>query len=579
MPEEPGFPFDDLLAGGGGGGVGTTTAGQYSDYDWYERYVQWLRELGSNYVPDYNSSRGTWQSVMAAAEGAPGEPSKEGQIEQQTIGGVLYQRVYDSESGAWGQWEPVPQSYIGGGSSGGGGTPSVVSIGGYDYEVTTGHDGKPSYNMIGKSPSGTTSSGGTPNIQSIGGYDYEVTTGADGKPLYNMIGRTSTTGTGGLSPGDQTQLDEDKRQFDLRMAWEREQAAQQAATAKETRLAQLAAQGPGSWLEYALQAGQTPVGQDWMLGKSAIGPQASPLIAGITRGEALPGWTPPLQSTTGGGVSGDVGTGGTGQPPIGAFPAPSAGAVSGGAMPGGFMAPGLDQGQTTQLAGINQRIIAGGILTPEEEAIAKQWLTGSYQMYLAKRASAPTVPAPVTPTAPPVTAQPQPAPSGPGPVPVYPNQPPISPSPSMGGEPQPPPATAPPPTYGTGGSGAVTIDPTTGLPIGWFANGGIYWGDRPAVVGEQGPELMTPTSYGGTQITPLNSNMGGGTDTPVPKNNLLPSLTPSRQYQARMSPDELAQYYAYIQMQTGRTPQAEAWRLDQWAPGGGVNRGLSYARR
>lgn len=59
----------------------------------------------------------------------------------------------------------------------------------------------------------------------------------------------------------------------------------------------------------------------------------------------------------------------------------------------------------------------------------------------------------------------------------------------------------------------------------------------------------------------------------------LPALTqPSRQYQARMGPTALEQYYGYRQARTGVPPEEEQWRLWSQAPPGGRRGGLSYVR-
>lgn len=59
----------------------------------------------------------------------------------------------------------------------------------------------------------------------------------------------------------------------------------------------------------------------------------------------------------------------------------------------------------------------------------------------------------------------------------------------------------------------------------------------------------------------------------------MPELTrPSRQYQARMGPTALAQYYGYRQARTGVRPEEEQWRLWSMAPPGGGYQGLTFAR-
>jgi len=59
----------------------------------------------------------------------------------------------------------------------------------------------------------------------------------------------------------------------------------------------------------------------------------------------------------------------------------------------------------------------------------------------------------------------------------------------------------------------------------------------------------------------------------------MPALTrPSRQYQARMGPTALDQYYAYVQGRTGITPQEMQFRLGSMAPPGGGYSGLRWMR-
>jgi len=55
-------------------------------------------------------------------------------------------------------------------------------------------------------------------------------------------------------------------------------------------------------------------------------------------------------------------------------------------------------------------------------------------------------------------------------------------------------------------------------------------------------------------------------------------VRPSRQYQARMGPTALQQYYAYNQARTGTTPEELQWRLRNTAPPGGGYSGLTWMR-
>jgi len=59
----------------------------------------------------------------------------------------------------------------------------------------------------------------------------------------------------------------------------------------------------------------------------------------------------------------------------------------------------------------------------------------------------------------------------------------------------------------------------------------------------------------------------------------LPQLTtPGRQYQARMGPTAMQQYYGYRQARTGVTPEEEQWRLWSQSPPSGQYSGLSWNR-
>jgi len=59
----------------------------------------------------------------------------------------------------------------------------------------------------------------------------------------------------------------------------------------------------------------------------------------------------------------------------------------------------------------------------------------------------------------------------------------------------------------------------------------------------------------------------------------MPQLTtPSRQYQARMGPTAMEQYYGYEQARTGARPEETEWRLWSQAPPAGTYGGLRYTR-
>jgi len=107
-------------------------------------------------------------------------------------------------------------------------------------------------------------------------------------------------------------------------------------------------------------------------------------------------------------------------------------------------------------------------------------------------------------------------------------------------------------------------------PVSWLQHA-AYTGQTPVVQPWQKP--LMPEQYGNLEVgQPIpgytQTNMAG-----------MPSLTnPSRQYQARMGPTALQQYYGYQQGQTGARPEETQFRLWSSAPPSGGYHGLSYAR-
>lgn len=145
-----------------------------------------------------------------------------------------------------------------------------------------------------------------------------------------------------------------------------------------------------------------------------------------------------------------------------------------------------------------------------------------------------------------------------------------------------------------------------------YANGGQPRANRPFIVGERGPELgymngkkltIIPLSkipgmanggtyspyiddplvmdrYGASNNTTETMSTANTTGSASQLQSTLPALlNPSRQYQSRMNPDQLAMFYAYEQLRTGLTPEAQAWKLSAYAPPGGYSPGLNYTRR
>lgn len=87
---------------------------------------------------------------------------------------------------------------------------------------------------------------------------------------------------------------------------------------------------------------------------------------------------------------------------------------------------------------------------------------------------------------------------------------------------------------------------------------------------ETRPQEYNPASYAAGSWAGYNPSLPLGQ---------MPTLTrPSRQYQARMGPTALDQYYTYVQARTGITPQEMQFRLWSMSPPGGRFGGLRYTR-
>lgn len=432
---------------------------------------------------------------------------------------------------------------------------------------------------------------------------------------YDEVGYTAGTGGGGtLSPADQRYYDLQQQQ----LQWEKDKFGQQQAADKAQRLATLQ-QNPLTWLQYGQESGLGSSVQPWML-------PLMPQEYGLSAGMKLPG--------TGGG--GTTPGGGTTTPGVGA-PAPgggtTAGTYTGGGQTGGFgtvpgqgdviagapgllpgmggTMPGLSVEQTNQLTALNRRIAAGytggaTTLSLAEQQLIQQYLPGSWQAWLAQGGQSeigsggyftpqPTKPT-LTPTAvnPTASAVPTTATSTQQPVPAQTT--PYTPTPGVPGTyapelAQPGPApTIPEPT-----PGGQSLDYWRNKmnPYG-MANGGVVTRPTLAMLGEQGPEVVVPLSNqmlapGGTPgsdlianaIPPSGSAGTGGYQSTYPalQAGQLPWLmNPARQYQARMGPTSLQQYYGYEQQRTGASPQEQEWRLWSQAPPSGQNLGLQYRR-
>ncbi len=86
---------------------------------------------------------------------------------------------------------------------------------------------------------------------------------------------------------------------------------------------------------------------------------------------------------------------------------------------------------------------------------------------------------------------------------------------------------------------------------------------------------LMPQEYAGTVAgAPIPGWQAG-----APTMAELPQLTnPGIQYQARMGPTALQQYYGYQQARTGATPTESQWRLWSQAPPSGSSKGLVWQR-
>jgi len=455
--------------------------------------------------------------------------------------------------------------------------------------------------------------------------------------------------SGGMTPAQQADLELarqrlalEERQFEADQAYRQ----QQMELERNQNLAQLRA-NPASWLQYSLEAGETPAVQPWML-------PLSPDEYGLRVGQPLPNWVglPQNNRTPAGGTgSGQpVGGGGLGTPAGGS--GTNAGTFSGGGQAGAYgtvpgqgqvvagapgllpglggTMPGLSVAQSNELAGLNRLVASGATgsaapLTPQQQQLLQQYMPGTWQMWLAQGGQS-GLPGgaggffnPIPPqTQQPVAPVPGTAPTGSTqptvPTPVTPTSPTTSPLPGATQGPMPVPAPLPPPDASPPGTmGGLTPEDIQRL-MG-FANGGIAWGPTNAILGENGPEAVIPLQQGsylaGTQpptvpgsinlgspptttgswgslgsdvhtlgvpSTPTATSTGTSTYPPLTPGTMPWLMNPSRQYQARLGPDQLAQYYAYEQFRTGATPEQQAWRLFSMGPPAGANRGFQYRR-
>ncbi len=418
--------------------------------------------------------------------------------------------------------------------------------------------------------------------------------------------------------------------------WQQQYQQQQLDQQKQQSLAELRA-NPQSWLQYSLEAGQTPAIQPWML---PLMPQE---YGQLQAGGAIPGWQglPQTNPAPAGGTtpamnipaySPTTPTSSSSTTPFSPIPVtnPTASIMptsGGGALPptlplgttyptptgnqAAYINPEISPTQTAAMVDVNQQIIGGQTLSPADTTLAQQYLPGSYSwmqqqpviaaQQAANDAEYQEIANPTPSTYDQAYANAFNSGINPGSL----SQEDLI---AQYGTPQPM-ATGglvTEPTLALLGDG---VDPATGQPVpemvtpltntGWS---GQVSSTPPPVGGSIGTPYIAPTSPIGWQgqttssTPPVGGSIGVpymGTPTPTQPTQTalspqdprytgmggLPFMyTPSRQYQARMGPTAYGQYQGYEQMRTGVRPEELDWRLWSQAPPSGTNRGLTYRR-
>lgn len=447
----------------------------------------------------------------------------------------------------------------------------------------------------------------------------------------NEVSRVSTGRfgeTGGMSEWEQAQLSFRQQELSAEQAWREQQIAldrerlaaeqqwrqQELALERQREMARMLAQ-PASWLEYALYTGQPAVAQPWM----------KPLMPeqyGLGVGEVIPGWpgygTPTTQAGLWGGQApiGQALTGvaPTAQPALWGGITPTGGATAPTASPTGYSstvtAPTNVTGQTAP-AGMAGQVPTGVTGQAPNEA-ARQYTQYLIDQY--KASGIPVTEEQAQALLAQAEARTQTATDPYAAAKAYYNRPAYA----RGTQP------APMPAEGTDATQYAMdiIAQQQGFPD-WDTYQRAIGIQREAYLGTPAtaeqratmpPEFLriyrgfgapyeggeTPTqkdvenylagigatspsaaggTYSPTQTAPQTQLWGGGQTLQPGDLSGMPQLTwPSRQYQARMGPSALQQYYGYEQARTGAIPEETQWRLWSRAAPGGSRMNLGYWR-
>lgn len=329
--------------------------------------------------------------------------------------------------------------------------------------------------------------------------------------------------------------------------WYREQQTTQLGAEKQQRLAQLAAQ-PMSWLQYAAESGTTPVIQPWML------PLMSEQYSQFGVGQPIPGYQ---------GIEGTAGQPAVTPTPTTPTVAPTTPAGTQAELPATATPP----GQLAQLGG------------PPNYP---------FQTLPMPPAATPFGAAPAGYT--PMTAAeifPGGVPAGFNPQSVYYKIP--SDVLSQLREESAAVGVAFPANlqYLQGGPGGLRLPHVGPIPEShpFYGRGGVVssfetipWADAPALTPTPTPTpTVTPTATPTPTTQPTAGTAIAGQPAWTGDFTGMPQLLrPSAQYQARMGPTALEQYYGYQQARTGATPEETQFRRWSTAPPSGYFAGLRY---
>jgi len=430
--------------------------------------------------------------------------------------------------------------------------------------------------------------------------------GTDGTPQEVFRRSTGTydfSGTGGapITQYQQAELDLAQQQLEYQqqqsaaqLAFQQQQAAQEAEWRRQEQeqeqrnyLADLMA-NPASWLEYAAAAGTSPIVQPWMWG---LLPED--LRQGYEVGQPIPGWQG-VGGGQGGGQAGMWGGGGQQQVPSSGgagqstYTSPGAGWMQTGPQKS-VQTGGLDYG-TNEKEGVtllnakynellnqmSEQAAGGAYMSPEwfnnismqQKADLQDYATYQARLWYEQEYGEEF---PVYPAAEAGQAVPS------GGIISY------SPATSSSAAAEPSATTQPAPVV----EEAPPIEEPpkritsklNKMNVPSFARGGVVNRPTLAMVGENGPEAIIPISP--SQNVPNQQSVPRNTaQQPNTQAGLwgLQQLTrPSRQYEARMGPTALAQYYGYEKARTGAPYEQTQWNLWSMAPPSG-RQGLYFRR-